>query len=133
MKRILVLGAGKSATSLIDYLIEHAAKLSWLIVVADRDLALAQEKVEGRPNAQALELDIMNENSRAKEIEAADFVISMLPAFLHIHAARDCVRYKTDLVTASYVSDEIKELHTAAQEAGVLLMNEMGADPVLII
>ena len=129
MKRILVLGAGKSATTLIDYLIIHAKQYNWHIVVADRNLTLAQEKIESRQNAEAIELDITNETARAAEIKAADFVISMLPPFLHIHVARDCVTNGTDLVTASYVKKEILELHKAAEDADVLLMNELGADP----
>lgn len=129
MKRILLLGAGKSATALIDYLIDNAADNNWLVVIADRNKELVEEKIEGRSNAEALEIDIMEADIRAEQIGLADFVISMLPAFLHIHVAKDCVQYKTDLVTASYVSDEVLALHDAAVEAGVLLMNEMGADP----
>ena len=129
MKRILILGAGKSATALIDYLIEEAQQQDWQIIVADRNKELAESKIEGRAKASALEIDIMDAASRAKEVQEADFVISLLPPFLHIHVAHDCVKLKTNLVTASYVSDEIKELNDAAEEAGVLLMNEMGADP----
>jgi len=129
MKRILILGAGKSATALIDYLVDQAQHHDWQVVVADRNKKLAEDKVEGRANASALELDILDADGRAKEIEDADFVISLLPPFLHIHAARDCVRLKTNLATASYVSKEINELNESAKDAGVLLMNEMGADP----
>ncbi len=129
MKRILVLGAGKSATTLIDYLIDHAHQNQWQITIADRDVQQAIKKVEGRPEATAMELDIANEAMRYSAIKNADLVVSMLPAFLHIHAAKDCVATKTDLVTASYVSDEIMELDVAAKKAGILLMNEIGADP----
>ena len=131
MKRILVLGAGKSATALIDYLIDRAPEYNWLIVIADRDKELAESKIEERPNAEALALDIMQEDNRATEIQKADFVISLLPPFLHIHIARDCVKLKTNLATASYVSDELLELDEAAKEAGIVLMNEIGADPGL--
>lgn len=129
MKRILVLGAGKSATALIDYLIDHAPSQDWLVVIADRNKELVETKIEGRPHAEALELDIMQSEMRAIEIEKADFVISLLPPFLHIHVAKDCVLYKTNMVTASYVSDEVLALDQAAKDAGILLMNEIGADP----
>ncbi len=129
MKRILVLGAGKSATALIDYLINHAILYNWQIVIADRNKKLVEEKIEGRQRAEALELDIMQSDSRVEEIRKADFVVSLLPAFLHIHVAKDCVDLKTDLVTASYVSDEILKLDQKAKEAGIVLMNEIGADP----
>lgn len=129
MKRILVLGAGKSATALIDYLIGNAKEYGWLVVIADRDIELVEKKIEGRDNTEALAIDIMEAKDRETQIKRADFVISMLPAFLHIHVAKDCVANKTNLVTASYVSDEILQLHDEAQAAGILLMNEMGADP----
>lgn len=129
MKRILVLGAGKSATALIDYLIDRAEPYNWTIIIADRNKSLAEEKIEGRANAEALELDVMNATVRATEIKRADFVISMLPPFLHIHAAKDCITHKTNLVTASYVTNEILALDQDAKDAGIVLMNEMGADP----
>ncbi len=129
MKRILVLGAGKSATALIDYLIERAGKYNWQIMIADRNKSLVESKIEGRPNAEALELDINEPTKRGEEVQKADIVISLLPHFLHIHVAHDCVKYKTDLVTASYVSDEIRKLDQAAKDADIVLMNEMGADP----
>lgn len=131
MKRILVFGAGKSATALIDYLIENAGSHNWLVVIADRNLELVEKKIEGRKNAEALAIDILNAKERVEQIQQAHFVISMLPASLHIHVAKDCIAQKTDLVTASYVSEEINKLDQAAKDAGVLLMNEMGADPGL--
>ena len=44
MKRILLFGAGKSATVLIDYLINNAAGENWKIVVVDADLQMAKNK-----------------------------------------------------------------------------------------
>ena len=33
------------------------------------------------------------------------------------------------MVTASYVSDDMRELNDSARKAGVILLNEMGLDP----
>ena len=49
MKKLILLGAGKSATSLIDYLIEQASKFKWLLTVIDNDALLARAKVGKTP------------------------------------------------------------------------------------
>ncbi len=129
MKRILVFGAGKSSTALIDYFIENALAMQWLVVIADANLQSILKKIDGRASAEALQLDIFDEATRGEEIAKADFVISLLPPALHIHVAKDCVSLGTSLVSASYVSEEIQQLDYEAQKSGVLLMNELGADP----
>jgi len=129
MKKILVIGAGRSATSLIKYLLEHSIDENWKITVADVSLELAQQKINNHPNATAIVLDINNEEQRQTEIKKADLIISMLPAHLHLNVAVDCIKYKKHLATASYVSKEMGALHDEAKNAGVILLNEMGLDP----
>ena len=53
----------------------------------------------------------------------------MLPARFHIVVAKDCVANKTNMVTASYITDEMRALDEDAKKAGVILLNEMGVDP----
>jgi len=53
----------------------------------------------------------------------------MLPARFHIEVAKDCIAYKTHMVTASYVSPEMQQLDIAAKENGLIFMNEIGLDP----
>ncbi|HIF13968.1 MAG TPA: saccharopine dehydrogenase [Bacteroidetes bacterium] len=55
----------------------------------------------------------------------------MLPAFLHTIVAKDCVELSTHLVTASYLSDEIKKMASDAESNGIVMMNEIGLDPGL--
>lgn len=129
MKNILVIGAGRSSTSLIQYLLTHSEKENWNITVGDIDLETARQKTGNHKNARALVFDIHNEQQRREEIQKADLVISMLPAFLHMDVAKDCVYYKKHMATASYVSKEMAELHKEAQDAGLILMNEIGLDP----
>ena len=43
----------------------------------------------------------------------------MLPAFMHPAIAKQCVMLKKHLVTASYVSEEMKALDEEAKKAGV--------------
>ncbi|MDN5203347.1 saccharopine dehydrogenase C-terminal domain-containing protein [Fulvivirgaceae bacterium BMA10] len=129
MKRILILGAGRSATSLIKYLLNINNTYGWEVVVADFDIQLAKSKVQGYDNAYALTFDIFNEKQRNEEISKADIVISMLPASLHIHAAEACLEHSKNLLTASYVSDEIKTLDNDAKAKGLIFLMECGLDP----
>ncbi len=129
MRQILIIGAGRSASSLIQYLLDKSEKERLHLVIGDLSLALAQRKTNDHKNATAIALDIYDNEQRKKAIENADIVISMLPAHLHIEVARDCITYKKSLVTASYVSDAMQELDEAAKANNLIFMNEIGLDP----
>ncbi|MDI1354655.1 MAG: saccharopine dehydrogenase C-terminal domain-containing protein [bacterium] len=131
MTRILIIGAGRSAISLIDYLLAHALEHQWKITVADVDVKLAEEKVAKHPNGTAIGFDIRNADHRRELIGAHDLVISMLPAFMHGDVARDCVELGKHLATASYVSEDLKKLDAEAKRKNLLLLNECGLDPGL--
>ncbi len=128
-KRILVIGAGKSSSVLIDYLLAEAASHDWRIRVVDLDLEQAEQRVAGHPNGEAGQLDSTQPVERLSEIGAADLVVSLLPAHMHGPVAEDCVKRGKDFVSASYVSPEVHELHPMAERAGVTLLSEMGVDP----
>jgi saccharopine dehydrogenase-like NADP-dependent oxidoreductase len=129
MKNILLIGAGRSASSLIKYLLDHSVEENWKVTVSDVSLELVKQKTKDHPNSRSIAFDINNKEQREAEIMRADIVISMLPASMHLNAAKDCVRFKKHLATASYVSKEMNELHTEAKAAGIILMNEIGLDP----
>lgn len=131
MKRILVIGAGRSSPALIKYFLDHSGEMSWEVTVGDLDPELARKTVDGHPRASAVVFDVSKPSQRKKLIGAADIVVSLLPPHLHIEVARDCIRSGKNLATASYVSDDIRKLHRSATKAGVLLMNEVGVDPGL--
>jgi saccharopine dehydrogenase-like NADP-dependent oxidoreductase len=129
MRTILIIGAGRSASSLIQYLLKKSESENLHLLIGDLSLALAEKKTNNHPNATPIALDIFDENQRKKAIEKADIVISMLPAHLHIEVARDCIVYKKHLVTASYISDAMQELDAAAKANNLIFMNEIGLDP----
>ena len=129
MKKILVIGAGRSAVTLIKYLLDNSSANNWQVKVADFSIELADQAVGNHNNGKAIFFNVTDKKQRESEIENADIVISMLPASLHITVAKDCVRLGKNLVTASYVSPEIAELDEAAKQAGILLLNEIGLDP----
>lgn len=129
MRNILIIGAGRSASSLIQYLLNKSVAENIHLTIGDLSLEQAQKKTNKHPNATAIELDIFNAGQRNSEIQKADIVISMLPAHLHIEVAKDCIIYKKHMVTASYVSDAMQNLDAAAKENNLVFMNEIGLDP----
>jgi len=129
MRRILIIGAGRSASSLIRYLLSKSESENLHLIVADLSLALAEKKIHQNPNATAIALDIFNTEERKAAIENASIVISMLPAHLHIEIAKDCLQFKKHLVTASYISDAMQELNLEARANNLIFMNEIGLDP----
>ena len=129
MKVILLFGAGKSATVLIDYLIENSITENWKVVVVDADLKLAQSKIGASQRATAVSFDINDTAERSKHIRHSDIVISLLPPTLHIKVAESCIEAKKNLLTASYVDDAIKALQSKIKNQNLLFLYEMGLDP----
>ncbi len=128
-RTILIIGAGRSASSLIQYLLDKSEAENLHLIIADLSLALAQKKTHNHPNATPIALDIFDAQQRAAAIQQATIVISMLPAHLHIEVARDCVKYQKNMVTASYVSDEMQALDAEVKKNKLIFMNEIGLDP----
>lgn len=129
MKKILIVGAGKTSVYLIEYLIDLASRNKWHVVVCDADIDAAKDKIGDSEHASAYELDITNAKAREKHVREADIVISLMPPSLHILLAKDCLKHKKHLITSSYVSPEMKALHEEAEKAGIMFMCEMGLDP----
>jgi len=129
MKNILLFGAGKSATVLIDYLLAHAKNEGWQLIVADANLQLALDKINNSPLGIAVSFDITDDEKRGEYIRKADIVISMLPPFLHSKVAKDCVTLSKHLLTASYVDDEMRSMKTEIENKKLLFLCEMGLDP----
>ena len=129
MKEILLFGAGKSATVLIQYLIKQAEAYNWKLVVVDQDLSLAKSKIGDAAHATAVSFDIQNREKRMELIEGSDVVISLLPPALHYLVAEDCVDAKKNLLTASYVDAKMLNLRPRILQSQVLFLCEMGLDP----
>ena len=130
--RLLLLGAGRSASSLIQYLLRHAPTENWFLTVADvNPVHLAPVLAAHTEYARAVPFGLENEALLEELVAQADVVISMLPALLHPVVARTCLRQGRHLATASYVSHEIAALHDEATAAGITLLMECGLDPGL--
>ena len=129
MREILIVGAGKSTSALIAYLLEKASEEKLIIKIADKDLQAAQKSCGSHANCEVIQLDIFNSEQRETAVKNAAIVISMLPARFHIEIARDCLKFGKNLVTASYVSDEMQELDAEVKQKNLVFMNEIGVDP----
>jgi saccharopine dehydrogenase-like NADP-dependent oxidoreductase len=129
MKHIVLFGAGKSATCLIDFLCKKAITNQWKLTVADADLAQAQSKIIASENIVAIAVDVTDLGQRGELVKAASLVISLLPPSLHILVAEDCLNYHKDLFTASYLSDDIRNMSQQVENQNLLFLCEMGLDP----
>lgn len=129
MRTILIIGAGRSASSLIQYLLSKSETEQLHLVIGDLSIELAQKKTNNHPNATPIALDIFNTQQRQDAIQKATIVISMLPAHLHIEVAKDCVLFQKHMVTASYISEAMQALDAEVKAKGLIFMNEIGLDP----
>ncbi|MDT8411236.1 MAG: saccharopine dehydrogenase C-terminal domain-containing protein [Vicingaceae bacterium] len=129
MRKILIIGAGRSTSSLIQYLLFNAENENWFVTIADQSKEMAMKAANNHDKAKAIAFDVNNDEERSRLVDENDIIISMLPAHMHIAVAKDCIRLKKHMVTASYVSKEMKALKQEAIDAGVIIMNEIGVDP----
>lgn len=129
MRKILVIGAGKSTAVLIQYFQDKSTLENLHITIGDISIENAKKLAGNHPNTEAIELDVFDQHSREKVIQDADIVVSMLPARFHIEVAKDCLRFNTSMVTASYVSPEMQALNEEVRKKGLVFMNEIGVDP----
>ena len=128
MRKVLIVGAGKSSPFLIKYLIENSVTENLFILVADANLQNLK-KINKNKRCKTILFDINNVNQKNKLIQEADIVISLLPAHLHISIAKTCLELNTNLLTASYISEEMKILDNEVKKKGLIFLNEMGLDP----
>ncbi|MDG1571758.1 saccharopine dehydrogenase NADP-binding domain-containing protein [Robiginitalea sp. M366] len=128
-RRILVIGAGKSATYLLHHLLEESRREDLQITIADKNTEHLPESVAKHERSEIRGLDIGNAEERRAAVQATDLVISMLPPTLHLEVAKDCLAFGKNLITASYISPGMRELDAEVRKKGLVFMNEMGLDP----
>lgn len=129
MRKILLIGAGRSASSLIKYLLDKAVSENFELIIADLSEEVALQKINNHPQGTAIALDINQTEQRQAAIKNADIVISMLPAHMHLNVAKDCILFKKNMVTASYISPEMEALNEEVVANELVFMNEVGLDP----
>ena len=129
MRKILIIGSGKSSSYLIKYLLNKSEKENLFITIADKYITNTKVLLNSHYKSKAIELDVFDDGSREKEIIGADIVISMLPTRFHLMVAKDCIKHSKNMLTASYINDEMLALNSKAIEKDIVIMNEIGLDP----
>ncbi len=129
MQRIILLGSGLSATNLIKYLLDHSEEYNWHVSIGDIDPEVPRKKVQGHPRGSVFHFDIYDDVLLRNTVKGAAVVISFLPASFHPKVAAACLDARVHMITASYVSNEMKLMSEEAKAKGVLFLNELGVDP----
>ena len=78
---------------------------------ASNSLSEAENLTRKHENASAVLVDIADQAIVGNLISKSDLVISLLPVPLHPSIAELCIEHRKHLVTASYVSPAMKDLH----------------------
>ncbi|KAM0786112.1 hypothetical protein ACM66B_006922 [Microbotryomycetes sp. NB124-2] len=125
-RRVLLLGSGLVAGPAVRTL---ASRSDLDVVIASNDMEAAEALAVGHDNVRPAPLDASDHAALEDLIKGSQVVLSLLPAPMHPAVAKICIANGASLVTASYVSPEMKALHQEAEQAGVVLLNELGLDP----
>ncbi len=128
MRKVLIVGAGKSSPFLIKYLIQNSVAENLFILIADAN-PQNLKTINENERCKTILFDINDVVQKRKLIKDSDIVISLLPVHLHISIAKTCLEMKRNLLTASYVSEEMKLLDTEVKKKKLIFLNEMGLDP----
>ncbi|RVE71268.1 hypothetical protein OJAV_G00050070 [Oryzias javanicus] len=127
IKRVLLLGSGYVSGPVVEYLTRDETTQ---VTVASVLLKQAEELTVKYPNTIPVMLDASSQEGHLESlVKDHDLVISMLPYSFHPLIAKQCIKNKVNMVTASYLSPAMKELQSSAEEAGIVIVNEMGLDP----
>ncbi|MCF8336294.1 MAG: saccharopine dehydrogenase NADP-binding domain-containing protein [Bacteroidales bacterium] len=125
MKSVLILGAGMVVKPMVDYLLNNQIFLT----IATRTQAKADSILQNHSGGQSIEWTVDDEDKLNEMVRDHDMVVSMLPYTYHPMVAKKCIKYQKHMVTTSYVQPGMLSLREPAEEAGILLLNEMGVDP----
>jgi len=124
-KKVTIFGAGLVVKPMVDYL----AGKGYEITIASRTFSKAEKLAAPHSNATAKQFLSDDEQAMEEFVKASDLVVSLLPATMHVKVAKKCIEFKTDMVTTSYISPEMRALDQEAKDAGIIILNEIGVDP----
>jgi len=125
VQKILVLGAGMVAAPLIRYLLDRGYGLTVTSLVLEDAVKLVGDD----PHGTAIRLEMSDEKALSALVESHDLVISLVPYSYHPLVANHCLEKRKNLVTASYVSEEMKAFDAEARDHDLIFLNEIGLDP----
>ncbi len=125
-KNVLILGAGMVSRPMVRYLFENT---DYHVVMASRTVSKAEKIINGNPRGTAISLNVKDEALLEKLVSESDLTVSLLPYTYHVKVANLCIKHQKQMVTTSYVSEEMNALDKNAKDVGVLILNECGLDP----
>lgn len=126
MKKVLILGAGMVTKPMADYFLDTC---KYHVVMATRTISKADKIINNRSNAKAVSWTTNDHTLLDKLVNEVDIVMSMIPPTQHIPVAKACLKYKKNMVTASYLNPEMLALDKDAKEQSIIILNEIGEDP----
>jgi saccharopine dehydrogenase (NADP+, L-glutamate forming) len=129
MKQIGILGAGRSAGYLVEYLGEYCARVGRELYVYDLDFHRLQHSFTVNDKTHLVVADLSDTQVVSDILKNLDVVVSVLPPPMHLPVANLCLEQGCHLFTASYTSEGMLALDAQAKEKGLLFMNELGLDP----
>jgi saccharopine dehydrogenase-like NADP-dependent oxidoreductase len=125
-KNVLILGAGMVSRPMVRYLFENT---DYHVTMASRTVSKAEKIIGGNSKGTSISLNIKDESVLEKLVSESDLTVSLLPYTYHVKVANFCIKHNKQMVTTSYVSEEMKALDKVAKDAGILILNECGLDP----
>uniref|UniRef100_A0A098D1D9 Saccharopine dehydrogenase n=1 Tax=Gibberella zeae (strain ATCC MYA-4620 / CBS 123657 / FGSC 9075 / NRRL 31084 / PH-1) TaxID=229533 RepID=A0A098D1D9_GIBZE len=118
----LLLGSGFVATPAVEVL----SKAGVHVTVACRTLASAKNLAGTFDNTKAVSLDVNDSAALEQAVSEHDITISLIPYTFHAAVIKAAIKAKKNVVTTSYVSPAMEELHEEAKAAGITVLNEIG-------
>ncbi|XP_058047317.1 alpha-aminoadipic semialdehyde synthase, mitochondrial isoform X1 [Ahaetulla prasina] len=137
-KKVLILGSGYVSEPVIEYLtrdpnVEITAVSS--VSLCPRTASLMKTQLEQLSkkynNVVPVVMNITEDERLSSLVKKHNLVISLLPYSFHPLVAKKCIDNRVNLVTASYLTPEMKELQKSAEAAGIAIISEVGLDPGL--
>ena len=104
---------------------------NFIIKISDFDTENLKFFTKKYPKIITQIFDVNDKKQREKIVINQSIVISMLPAKYHFLIAIECLKSNINLVTASYISDELMKLDYEVKKKNLLFLNEVGLDPGL--
>ena len=104
---------------------------NFIIQISDFDTENLKFFTKKYPKIITQIFDVNDKKQREKIVINQSIVISMLPAKYHFLIAIECLKSNINLVTASYISDELMKLDFEVKKKNLLFLNEVGLDPGL--
>ncbi|KAJ2701701.1 hypothetical protein FB645_004542 [Coemansia sp. IMI 203386] len=126
---VLLAGSGMVSQPLVEYLAKSKDTDITIGMDQHNDLDEARRLAYQFPNTKVALLNIADTKSLDKLVGECDVVVSLVPAQLHPQIANAAIKRGKNMVTASYLSPEMKKLDRLAKDASVTIINEIGLDP----